>query len=61
MDITKEYFESIFFDNTASEIGKILGVSRETVNQYAKKLGLKKGKGYHAKKVNFIDQEMWSK
>ena len=52
IEIEKDDFEELFYSNTATEIGNMFGVSRITINKLAKKFGLKKGKGYHQRKVH---------
>lgn len=55
--MTKKEFEKLYFSITTSELGKMIGVSRQTINNYAKKLGLRKGSGFSKKRIYSVDLE----
>lgn len=48
MKITKEKFKEMYFSMNNKDLAKKLGVTVQTVINYAAKLELKKGKGYGA-------------
>lgn len=45
MEITKRQFTQLYKTNTIIEVAEKLQVSEGTIKNYARRLGLKKGKG----------------
>lgn len=51
----KEEFKKLYNEKTNQELADYLGVSKQTIINYAKKLGIKqKGKGNRQKKAKII-------